>query len=79
MDFRLTEEQRMIQRMAREFAEEQMMPYVAEWEEKNEIPMELYEKMGKLGILGGPIPEEYGGAGMDCISYHLMIEEIDRE
>jgi alkylation response protein AidB-like acyl-CoA dehydrogenase len=78
MDFRLTEEQRMIQRMAREFAEEQMMPYVAEWEEKNEIPMELYEKMGKLGILGGPIPEEYGGAGMDCISYHLMIEEIAR-
>lgn len=78
MDFRLTEEQRMVQRMAREFAEEQMMPYVAGWEEKNEIPVELYEKMGKLGILGGPIPEEYGGAGMDSISYHLMIEEIAR-
>ncbi len=78
MDFRLTEEQRMVRRMAREFAEEEMMPFVAEWEEKNEIPMELYEKMGKLGILGGPIPEEYGGAGMDYVAYHLMIEEIAR-
>lgn len=78
MDFRLTEEQRMVRRMAREFAEEEMMPYVAEWEEKNEIPMELYGKMGKLGILGGPIPEEYGGAGMDYVAYHLMIEEIAR-
>lgn len=78
MDFRLTEEQRMIQRMAREFAEEQMMPFAAEWEERNEIPMELYRKMGELGILGGPIPEEYGGAGMDYVSYHLMIEEIAR-
>jgi alkylation response protein AidB-like acyl-CoA dehydrogenase len=78
MDFRLTEEQRMVRRMAREFAEEEMIPHVAEWEEKNEIPMELYQKMGKLGMLGGPIPEKYGGAGMDYVAYHLMIEEIAR-
>jgi alkylation response protein AidB-like acyl-CoA dehydrogenase len=78
MDFRLTEEQKMVQQMAREFAENEMMPYVSEWEEKNEIPMELYQKMAKLGMLGGPVPEEYGGAGMDYVAYHLMIEEIAR-
>ncbi len=78
MDFRLTEEQRMVKKMARDFAEEEMIPFVAEWEEKNEIPMEFYDKMGKLGMLGAPIPEEYGGSGMDYVSYHLMIEEIAR-
>jgi alkylation response protein AidB-like acyl-CoA dehydrogenase len=78
MDFRLTEEQRMIQKMAKDFAEEEMIPYVSEWEEKNEIPMELYQKMAKLGMMGAPIPEEYGGAGMDYVAYHLMIEEIAR-
>jgi alkylation response protein AidB-like acyl-CoA dehydrogenase len=78
MDFRLTEEQRMIQKMAKDFAEEEMIPYVAEWEEKNEIPMELYQKMGRLGMLGAIVPEEYGGSGMDYVSYHLMIEEVAR-
>ena len=78
MDFRLTEEQRMVKKMAKDFAEEEMIPFVAEWEEKNEIPMEFYEKMGKLGMLGGPIPEEYGGSGMDYVAYHLMIEEVAR-
>lgn len=78
MDFRLTEEQKMVQQMAKEFAENEMMPHAAEWEENNEIPMELYQKMGKLGMLGGPIPEKYGGAGMDYVAYHLMIEEIAR-
>lgn len=78
MDFRLTEEQRMVKKMAKDFAEEEMIPFVAEWEEKNEIPMEFYDKMGKLGMLGGPIPEEYGGSGMDYVAYHLMIEEVAR-
>ncbi|TET90935.1 MAG: acyl-CoA dehydrogenase [Methanomassiliicoccales archaeon] len=78
MDFRLTEEQKMVQQMAREFAENEMMPHAAEWEKNNEIPMELYRKMAELGMLGGPIPEEYGGAGMDYVAYHLMIEEIAR-
>ncbi len=78
MDFRLTEDQRMVRKMAKDFAEKEMIPFVAEWEEKNEIPMEFYEKMGKLGMLGGPIPEEYGGSGMDYVAYHLMIEEVAR-
>ncbi len=78
MDFRLTEEQRMVKKMAKDFAEEEMIPFVAEWEEKNEIPMEFYDKMGKLGMLGGPIPEEYGGSGMDYVAYHLLIEEVAR-
>ena len=78
MDFRLTEDQRMVRKMAKDFAEKEMIPFVAEWEEKNEIPMEFYDKMGKLGMLGGPIPEEYGGSGMDYVAYHLMIEEVAR-
>jgi butyryl-CoA dehydrogenase len=78
LDFRLTEEQRMVKKMAKDFAEEEMIPFVAEWEEKNEIPMEFYQKMGKLGMLGAPIPEEYGGSGMDYVSYHIMIEEVAR-
>ncbi|MFQ6060318.1 MAG: acyl-CoA dehydrogenase family protein [Thermoplasmata archaeon] len=78
MDFRLSEEQKMVQKTAREFAEKEMMPYASQWEEEGEIPMDLYRKMARLGMLGGPIPEEYGGAGMDYVSYHLMIEEIAR-
>lgn len=78
MDFRLTEEQRMVKKMAKDFADKEMIPFVAEWEEKNDIPMEFYEKMGKLGMLGAPIPEKYGGSGMDYVSYHLLIEEVAR-
>jgi alkylation response protein AidB-like acyl-CoA dehydrogenase len=68
----------MVRKMAKDFAEKEMIPFVAEWEEKNEIPMEFYKKMGKLGMLGAPMPEEYGGSGMDYVSYHIMIEEVAR-
>jgi alkylation response protein AidB-like acyl-CoA dehydrogenase len=78
LDFRLTDDQKMVRKMAKDFAEKEMIPFVAEWEEKNEIPMEFYEKMGKLGMLGAPIPEKYGGSGMDYVSYHIMIEEVAR-
>lgn len=78
MDFRLTEEQKMVQKMARDFAEKEIEPYVKEWERKGEIPREVMDKMAALGILGGPIPPEYGGPGMDYVTYHLLIEEIAR-
>jgi len=78
MDFRLSEEQKMVQKMVRDFAEKEIRPYVKEWERKGEIPREVMDKMAALGILGGPIPSEYGGPGMDYVTYHLMIEEIAR-
>ncbi len=76
MDFQLTEEQRLVRKMAREFTQKEIEPYVDEWEEAGAIPREIMDKMASLGILGGPFPEEYGGSGMDYVSFHLLIEEL---
>ena len=78
MDFRLTEEQRLVQETVRDFVDREIVPHVREWEEKGEIPRSLYEKMAKLGFLGAPVPEKYGGAGMDYVSFALLMEEISR-
>ncbi len=78
MDFRLTDEQRLIQETAREFVDRELIPHVREWEEKGEIPRSFYDKMAKLGFLGAPMPEKYGGAGMDYVSFMLLVEEISR-
>ena len=78
MDFRLTDEQRLIQETAREFVDRELIPHVREWEEKGEVPRSFYDKMAKLGFLGAPMPEKYGGAGMDYVSFMLLVEEISR-
>jgi alkylation response protein AidB-like acyl-CoA dehydrogenase len=78
MDFRLTEEQRLVQKMAADFVEGEVVPHVREWEARGSIPRSVLDKMAKLGMLGGPIPSEYGGAGMDYVSFTLMVEEIAR-
>ncbi len=78
MDFRLTEEQRLVQETARDFVDKEIIPHVREWEAKGEIPRSLYDKMGKLGFLGAPVPQKYGGAGMDYVSFALLVEEISR-
>ena len=78
MDFRLTEEQRLVQEAARDFVDKEIIPHVREWEAKGEIPRSLYDKMGKLGFLGAPVPQKYGGAGMDYVSFALLVEEISR-
>ncbi|TLZ53657.1 MAG: acyl-CoA dehydrogenase [Methanobacteriota archaeon] len=65
MDFRLTEEQKLIQETARKFVDGELVPHVRLWEEKGEIPRSFYAKMAELGFLGAPVPEKYGGAGMD--------------
>ncbi len=76
MDFELNEEQRMIQEMARNFAEKEVAPKAAEMDETHEFPVELVKKMGELGLMGIAVPEEYGGAGMDYVCYVVAIEEI---
>src|SRR2546426_3879675 len=63
MDFRLTEEQRLVQETARDFVDKEIVPRVRDWEEKGEVPRSLYAKMAALGFLGAPVPEKYGGAG----------------
>jgi alkylation response protein AidB-like acyl-CoA dehydrogenase len=78
MDFRLTDEQRLIQETARGFVDRELIPHVREWEEKGEVPRSFYDKMAKLGFLGAPMPEKYGGAGMDYVSFMLLVEEISR-
>ncbi len=76
MDF--TEEQLMLRDTVREFAENEIAPRASEWEEKGEFPLDIMKKMGELGMLGIPFPEEYGGAGMDTLSFALALEEIAR-
>jgi len=78
MDFRLTDEQKLVQETARDFVDGELVPHVREWEDKGEIPRSFYVKMAGLGFLGAPVPEKYGGAGMDYVSFMLLVEEISR-
>ena len=78
MDFKLTPQQELVRDTARDFVDKEIVPHVREWEEKGAIPHTLYAKMAELGFLGAPVPEKYGGAGMDYVSFMLLVEEISR-
>ncbi len=78
VDFELTQEQQMIKKTAREFVEKHVEPYVDQWEEEGQIPDEVVKEAGKLGLLGAPISEDYGGSGLDDLTYAMMTEEIGR-
>lgn len=78
MNFELTKEQQMIKEMVREFAEKEIAPNAAKWDEEAYFPVDVFKKMGELGLLGIPFPEQYGGSGGDTISYAIAVEEIGR-
>jgi butyryl-CoA dehydrogenase len=78
MDLTLSEEQRMIQEMARDFAQKELAPQAAHLDEMEEYPVQSIRKMGELGLLGLTVPEEYGGFKVDTVSYCLAMEEIAR-
>ena len=78
MDFNFTEEQLMIQQAARDFAQNECLPGVIERDEKQIFPKEQVEKLADLGFLGMMVKPEYGGAGMDTVSYVLAMEEISK-
>jgi len=78
LGFNLSDEQKMIQKAARDFAEKEIKPIAAEFDESGDFPMETIKKMGKLGFMGIEVPEEYGGAGMDSLAYVLALEEISK-
>jgi alkylation response protein AidB-like acyl-CoA dehydrogenase len=78
MDFQLTDAQRMTQQMVREFAEKEIAPYAAQWDESCEFPWEAIRKLAELNLLGTIFPQEYGGAGLDYVTYALVVEELSR-
>ncbi|MGM1034503.1 MAG: acyl-CoA dehydrogenase [Bacillota bacterium] len=78
MDFSLTKEQQMIKEMVREFAEKEIKPIAIELDAKSMFAEDVFKKMGKLGLLGIPFPEEYGGSDGDTISYAIAVEEVGK-
>jgi alkylation response protein AidB-like acyl-CoA dehydrogenase len=78
MDFRLTNEQELLRRSVREFAETEIAPHVMEWDQAQHFPSELVPQLASLGLLGIQIPEKYGGAGLSAIDYCICIEELAR-
>ncbi len=78
MDLQLSDEHRMIRDMARDFAEAEIAPIAAEYDETGEFPRETIAKMGAHGFMGIAVPEEYGGADMDTLAYVLALEEISK-
>jgi alkylation response protein AidB-like acyl-CoA dehydrogenase len=78
IDHLLTEEQIMLRDTARDFADNELKPGASERDEKEIYPREIITKLGELGFMGVNTPEKYGGAGMDCVSYALAVEELSR-
>jgi alkylation response protein AidB-like acyl-CoA dehydrogenase len=78
LNFELTESQRMIQQMARDFAEKEIKPHVLKFDEAQEFPLDIVKKMGEMGFLGAMIPTEFGGAGLSALDFVIIMEELAR-
>jgi len=76
VNFELTEQQRMVQQAARDFAARELAPHAAQWDRDEHFPAEQVKMLGGLGFMGMNVPEQYGGAGFDLVSYVLAMEEI---
>jgi alkylation response protein AidB-like acyl-CoA dehydrogenase len=78
LDFSLSEEQQLLRKTVREFAEAEIGPHAREWDEKQEFPREVFTKLGELGLMGVVWPAEYGGSGMSTLDYAIVMEELSR-
>jgi len=78
MDFSLSQDQREIQALARDFAASEIEPHASEWDREHRFPREVFAKLAELGLMGVCVPEAYGGAGADFLSYVLVLEELSR-
>jgi butyryl-CoA dehydrogenase len=78
VNFELSSDQKEIQSLTREFAQAEIEPHAAEWDREHRFPKELFGKLAGLGLMGACVPEEYGGAGADFLSYILVLEELSR-
>jgi alkylation response protein AidB-like acyl-CoA dehydrogenase len=78
LDFSLSEEQQLLRKTVREFAEAEIAPHAREWDEKQEFPREVFTKLGELGLMGVVWPAEYGGSAMSTLDYAIVMEELSR-
>ncbi|MBN2602694.1 MAG: acyl-CoA dehydrogenase [Candidatus Thermoplasmatota archaeon] len=78
MNFSLNEEQKLFQKTIREFCEKEIKPIAKKIDQEEYFPDKLYKKMGKMGLMGMTVPQEYGGAGIDRVSYMIALEEVSR-
>ena len=78
MDFNLTSEQKLFQKTIREFCEKEIKPIANKIDKEEYFPKDLYKKMGQMGLMGMTVPQKYGGAGIDRVSYMIALEEISR-
>jgi len=78
IDLSLSDENRLVEQSVRDFAANEIEPHIREWDAKHEVHREVFARMGELGFLGAPIPDEYGGAGMDYVSLGILCEELER-
>ncbi|MFC4077310.1 acyl-CoA dehydrogenase [Salinithrix halophila] len=78
MELRLTEEQHMMRKMVREFARKEITPWIPSMDREDRFPREVVTKLGEMGLMGIPVPEEWSGAGADFLSYILTLEELSR-
>jgi len=78
VDFELSAEQREIQALSRDFAEREIEPHAADWDRHHTFPRDVFARLAELGLMGTCVPEEYGGAGTDFLSYVLVLEELSR-
>jgi len=78
IDLSLTDENKLVQSTVRDFAAAEIEPNIREWDSKHEVHREVFARMGELGFLGAPIPAEYGGPGLDYVSFGILCEELER-
>lgn len=78
MNFDLTKEQEMIRNLIRDFADAEVAPGADERDRTREFPKDVFTKLGELGIMGLPFPEQYGGGEADTISFAIVVEELSR-
>ncbi|MFA5860884.1 MAG: acyl-CoA dehydrogenase family protein [Candidatus Thermoplasmatota archaeon] len=76
MEFGITEEQKLLRQTVQEFVAKEIAPHVVEWEVRGDVPESVFHKLGAIGLLGAPIPTEYGGAGLDAVTYAMLTEEL---
>ena len=76
MNFQQSDTTKHVAESARDFAQQYIKPFVMEWDEKQEFPVQVFKEMGKLGLMGVLVPEKYGGAGLSYFEYSVIIQEI---